>query len=153
MPINTWKKEMKRMKLEHLKATAPGFFEASGGFTMTVQAYSDSTANRLTKAIIDYIRFNGGDANRINTTGTMRKINGQSKWTHGGTRRGTADIHAIYQGRHISIEIKIGRDRVSDDQTKERQRVERAGGLYFVARDMESFIEWFKSNTHAEQKR
>jgi len=142
MPEN-WKKEMKQMKLEHLKATAPGFFEASGGFTMTVPGYSDSTANKLTKAVCDYIKFLGGDANRINTTGTMRKINGKNKWTYAGTRKGTADIHAIYQGRHISIEIKIGRDHVSEDQVKERQRVEAAGGLYFVARTMPEFITWF----------
>jgi hypothetical protein len=140
-----WKKNMKRMKLEHLQKSAPGFFEASGGFTMEVKAYSDKTANALTKSIIDYIKFSGGDANRINTQGTMRKINGKAKWTHGGTRRGTADVHAIFRGRHISVEIKIGRDRVSEYQNKEKDRIERAGGLYFTARDMPSFIEWFEN--------
>jgi len=140
------------MKLEHLQATAPGFFEASGGFTMTVPGYSDSTANKLTKAIIDYIKFKGGDANRINTTGTFRKINGKGRWTHGGTRRGTADIHAICRGRHLSIEIKIGRDQVSEDQIRERTRIENAGGLYCVARNMPEFIAWFAKLPTADKQ-
>jgi hypothetical protein len=141
--MNDRKKQMKRMKLDWLKATAPGFFEASGGYTMTVPGYSDSTANALTKAIIDFIRFRGGDANRINTSGIMRRVNGKNRWTYGGTRKGTADIHAICQGRHISIEVKIGKDRMSDDQRAEQTRVEKAGGLYFVARNMPDFIAWF----------
>ncbi|MEJ7738529.1 MAG: hypothetical protein WKF97_13950 [Chitinophagaceae bacterium] len=136
---------MKQLKLEHLRATAPGFFEASGGYTMQVKPYTDKTSNGLAKAIIDFINFNGGDANRINTTGTMRKIKGEMKWTHGGTRRGTADVHAIVNGRHVSIEIKIGNDKASEHQLKEKARVERAGGLYLIARDMPSFLTWYDS--------
>lgn len=134
---------MKQMKLESIKQRSPGFFELSGGFDMKVKPYSDATANGLTNAIIDFIIFSGGDANRINTQGQFRKIKGEMKWTHGGTRRGTADIHAIFQGRHISIEIKIARDVQSDAQKAECERVTRAGGLYFVARSMNSFLEWW----------
>src|SRR5450432_1936458 len=104
MELTNWKAAMNLLKLEHIERTAPGFFEASGGYTMEVKSYSDKTANALTKSIIDYIKFNGGDANRINTQGTMRKIKGKATWTPGGIRKGTADIHAIFQGRHISIE-------------------------------------------------
>jgi hypothetical protein len=66
------------------------------------------------------------------------------KWTHGSTRRGTADIHGIFQGRHISIEIKIGNDKQSDYQVKEMERVRNAGGFYFVAKNMDSFLEWWQ---------
>ena len=65
-------------------------------------------------------------------------------WTHGNTRKGTADIHSIFQGRHISIEIKIGNDKQSDQQMKESGRVINAGGVYYVAKNMESFLEWWK---------
>lgn len=88
--MEDWKKVMKRLKLQHIEMIAPGFFEASGGYTMEVKPYSDNTANALTNAIIDFIKFSGGDANRINTQGNLRKISGEMKWTHGGTRKGTA---------------------------------------------------------------
>jgi hypothetical protein len=142
--MENWKPLLKRMKLDNIKQKAPGFFKLSGGYEMKVKPYRDKTANDLTKTIIDFINFSGGDANRINTQGQLRKINGRMKWTHGSTRRGTADIHAIYQGRHISIEIKIGNDKQSEEQRKEAERVTRAGGFYYVAKDMQSFLEWWQ---------
>lgn len=138
-----WKDQLKEMKLNHLKTKAPGFYEMSGGPRLKVKSYSDSTSNGLTTAIIDWVKFSGGDANRINSQGQVRITGGRASWTHGGTRKGTADIHGIYQGRHLSIEVKVGKDRVSDHQNKERERIEAAGGLYFVAKDMNSFIQWF----------
>ena len=142
--MENWKKLLKRMKLDNIKESAPGFFELSGGYDMIVKPYKDTTANELTKSIIDFITFSGGSAVRINTQGQLRKIRGEMKWTHGSTRRGTADLHCIFQGRHISIEIKIGNDKQSPDQIKEAERITKAGGLYYVAKDMQSFLEWWK---------
>jgi hypothetical protein len=150
--MENWKPLLKRMKLDNIKQKAPGFFELSGGYEMKVKPYRDNTANDLTKTIIDFIIFSGGDANRINTQGQLRRIRGEMKWTHGSTRRGTADIHAIFQGRHISIEIKIGNDRQSEGQLKEAERVRRAGGLYFVAKSMDSFLEWWEAAFQLKQK-
>lgn len=143
--MQNWKTILKNLKLEHIKATAPGFFELSGGYKMKVKRYSDTTANGLTTCIIDFIKYSGGDANRINVQGQVRKVNGSYRWTHGSTRKGTADIHAIYKGRHISIEIKTGSDRQSEAQIKEADRITKAGGLYFVAKDMPSFMDWWNS--------
>lgn len=138
-----WKEELKRLKLEHIKQTAPGFYELSGGERMKLKGWNDSTANGLTAAIVDWINLKGYSATRISTTGTVRKLKGEMKWTHGNTRKGTADIHAVIKGMHASIEVKIGRDKMSIDQHKEQERIERAGGFYFVARDMDSFVEWY----------
>lgn len=139
-----WKAGLKQMKLEALEREHPEAFKASGSYTMKVKPYNDRTANGLTKAVIDFIRFNGGDAQRINTTGAMRKVKGRMQWTKSGVRRGAADIHAIIKGRAVSIEIKIGRDKMSNDQHKERERIEKAGGLYFIARSMGEFIQWYE---------
>ena len=141
---NNWKTTMKKMKLDNIKQKAPGFFELSGGYDMKVKPYRDATANDLTKSIIDFIIFSGGDANRVNCEGQVRKINGRMVWTHGSTRKGTADIHAIFQGKALSIEIKIGKDKQSEDQMREAERITRAGGLYFVAKDMPSFLDWWQ---------
>ena len=142
--MENWKKLLKRMKQNSIKEKAPGFFIESGGYDMIVKPYRDNTANGLTKAVIDFINFSGGDANRINCQGQVRKINGRMVWTHGNTRRGTADVHAIFKGWHISIEVKIGNDKQSDAQVKESERVRRAGGFYFIAKNMESFLEWWQ---------
>ncbi len=144
--MGLWKQRLKQMKLEQLERDHPEAFKASGGYTMKVNPYSDKTANGLTKSVIDYIRFNGGDAQRIICMGTVRKINGATRWTHSGMRRGTVDIHAIISGRAVSIEVKAGNDRMSDPQYKERERIEKAGGLYFIARSMDKFIHWFNLN-------
>ncbi|MGV3528930.1 MAG: hypothetical protein ACO1OO_08550 [Flavisolibacter sp.] len=138
-----WKELLKNLKLEHFERTAPGFFEQSGGHRMKVKPYSDATANGLTRCICDFIRHIGGYANRISTTGTMRKINGQMKWTRGNSNKGAADIRILFNGRSVDVEVKVGRDRMREAQTKEKERVERAGGLYFVARSFPEFLEWW----------
>lgn len=140
-----WKRRLKRLYLQDLAERSPGFFQMSGGYGMKIKPYNDTTANGLTRAIVDWIRFHGGDAQRINSTGIPREVNGKMKWTPGGMRRGTADIHAIIRGRAVSIEVKVGRDKMSEWQKQERERVERAGGLYYVARNMPEFIEWFEN--------
>lgn len=140
-----WKERLRQLKLDWLKEEAPNFFEASGGNNMGLKPYTDTKANGLTRCIIDWIKFHSGDANRINSQGNFRRINGEMKWTYGGTRRGTADIHAIYKGRHISIEIKVGKDRMSQYQNKEKQRIEKAGGLYLVIKNMDEFVDYWDS--------
>ncbi len=147
-----WKAQLRQLKLEHIKATAPGFFEMSGGYSMKTFPYKDTTSNGLTRCIVDFITHSGGTANRINTQGQVRKEKIQLAfgnyrenitYTPSSTRRGTADIHAIVNGRHVSIEIKIGRDILSLHQLKERERITRAGGIYYVARDMVTFTDWY----------
>lgn len=149
--MENWKPLLKRMKLDNIKQRSPGFFELSGGYGMKVKPYRDNTANGLTQAIIDFIIFSGGHANRINSQGQLRKIKGEMKWTYGSTNRGTADIHAIFQGRHISIEIKIGNDKQSEQQIKEAEQVIKAGGLYYVAKNMQSFLEWCQEQFASQQ--
>lgn len=113
-------------------------------------------ANGLTKAIIAYIKLTGGQAERVSTEGrviqTKRKVN---DYLMGGMRtvtdtkriptsgtRGSADISATICGRSVKIEVKIGHDRQSDKQKEYQQAIERAGGVYYIARDFDSFYEW-----------
>lgn len=103
--------------------------------------FSDATANELTRAVLRCIELHGGYAVRINTQGQFNEKLG--KWTTGTTRRGTADVHAVVNGLHLSIEIKIGRDRLTGEQRATAEDVERAGGRYFVAHDFETFYAWF----------
>lgn len=110
-------------------------------YALAPPKYSDKTSNELTRAIIDYIRLNGGYCTRINTMGQVRA----GKWVKGTTTRGTADLHAAISGRHVSIEIKVGRDKLSPAQIKQAGIIERAGGLYYVARNFPDFFDWFNT--------
>jgi len=118
--------------------------------------FSDKTANGLTKAIIKFIQLSGGQAERISTTGRVidkrktytdvvgvRRTIGSTKWVPGTTTKGSADISATINGQSVKIEVKIGRDRQSDAQKKYQSDVERAGGIYYMAKDFQSFYDWY----------
>jgi hypothetical protein len=103
---------------------------------------------------MDFLKFNDHYSNRINTQGQVRveKVDlafGNSrdvvKWTKGQTNTGTADIDCIIAGKPIKIEVKIGKDTLSGAQLKEKERIEKAGGIYYVAKDFSSFLNWYKS--------
>ena len=139
-----WYDLLKRIKLEHIKQNHPDFFIHSGGYKFKLKPYSDTTSNGLTNCICDFVVFLGGYANRINTTGSMRKINGEMKWVKGNTNKGAADIRILYQGRSIDVEIKIGRDRQNEAQIKEQKRIHNAGGVYVVVKDFEEFLNYWQ---------
>ena len=160
-----WKLELKKLKLEYIKAKSPDFFEASGGYSMKVNPYSDRTTNFLTKAVMDWLKYNGHYANRINTQGQVRKerielafgnYRENLTYTPSTTNKGTADVDSIISsrgasggtsGQSVKIEIKCKAtgDRIRPNQLKEKARVEAAGGIYLIVTDMETFVEWYKS--------
>ncbi len=148
MEDKKWKALLKRMKLEHIRRTAPGFFDLSGGYQMKVNPYTDKTANGLTKAVEDFINHlpdGMGEASRINSTGTPRQMGGVIKWSKSNTRKGIADIRGTYQGRSLSIETKIGRDRQSEAQIREQERIERSGGIYWIVKTFPQFLEQWQA--------
>jgi hypothetical protein len=147
-----WKQTMRSLKLQYIKSISPNFYEASGGDRMKTKNYSDTSANGLTKCIVDFINYSGGSATRINTTGMMRKINGKYKWTHGTTRRGTADIFILFRGVHVSCELKIGRDKLSRYQIQEKARIEKAGGHYIVVGSMEEFLSFWNDTFNTQHE-
>jgi len=116
--------------------------------------FSDKTSNGLTQCILTWLRLHGHYCTRVNTMGrqlkatTITDVIGRAhvtpgKWIPGTTRRGTADIHAIINGRHVSIEVKVGRDRMSNQQHKTKQSIEQSGGLYYIATDFANFYTWY----------
>jgi hypothetical protein len=128
--------ELSRLALEGKRERFPNV----PAYGIVIPKYSDKDANGLTKCIIEYFRLHGGYAVRINTQGQYNEKLG--KWTKSTTKLGTADIHACLNGIHISIEVKIGKDTLSEYQVKTQDQVKAAGGRYFVAKDFQSFWEW-----------
>jgi hypothetical protein len=143
------KKEYKallhELKLQRYAITHPNYPQDYIPKTM----YKDSTANGLTRAICDFINYQGYQAERINTMGTARekkttagKVIGVT-WTKGTSTAGSADISATIKGRSVKIEVKIGKDRQSEAQKRYQDNIEKAGGTYIIAKDFDSFVEWY----------
>ena len=102
-----------------------------------------SQASKLTNEVINFIYCQGGYAWRAQSAGVYdRRI--QSYRT--APKKGVADVLGIFRGKFLAIEIKIGKDRLSDVQEGFLKNVEHAGGLTFVAKDSKSFQEWWKKN-------
>lgn len=107
------------------------------------KAVKAETANRITANILRTVNAQpGGLAYRVNNTGIWDTEKGIFRKTN--TEKGIPDIIGCLRGRSLWIEVKAGRDRLSDDQKMRKFEIERAGGLYFEARSTDSFLEWFK---------
>lgn len=80
---------------------------------------------------------------KSNTGSFAGEYNGRKRFVKFGTP-GLADITGVLPGgRAIYVECKVGRDKQSDKQRAFQASVERAGGLYVLARsidDLESAI-------------
>jgi hypothetical protein len=102
-------------------------------------AFRDDSANALTKCIVAWLQLHGCFAGRVNTTGTYNhKLR---KYIHSGSRKGMADITAVVNGRHVSIEVKTSRDKPRPEQMKAKQEIERAGGIYIFVHSFDEFLE------------
>jgi hypothetical protein len=103
--------------------------------------YSDKTANDLTRAIVDYCTLSGHFATRLQSTGTYRED--LKRYVPSQQRRGLPDVFAVVHGRAVHVEVKIGRDRLSDEQKQAIQELQAAGAAVFIAADFQQFHEWF----------
>ena len=116
----------------------------------------ETGANDLTRLIKDFINLSGYQAERISTTGRMidnTKIStdvlgnsrtiGSMKYIPGTSTKGSADISATIKGRSVKIEVKWDKDKQSDAQKEYANSVERAGGIYYIARTFDDFIVFF----------
>ena len=120
-------------------------------------SFKVKTANGLTKAIIEWVRLHGGQAERVSVTGRTldqrkhfidvlghHRSVGQVKWIPPSMQKGTADISATIHGRSVKLEIKIGKDFQKPAQVEYQRQVEAAGGIYVIIKDFDMFYQWWK---------
>lgn len=107
-----------------------------------------NTTNGLTNSIIRYFQLHNHFAERISTQGTWDAKN--KTYRHSTGTKGSADISAIVNGRSVKIEVKFGKDVLSDAQKSYAEKVRQSGALYYVAKDFFEFINWFNLNFATE---
>jgi hypothetical protein len=104
------------------------------------RTFRDDSAASLTKCITAYLRLNGAFVSRVNNTGIYdRRLN---RYRPGTSRKGLPDIIATHKGKSIFVEVKHGRDRMSEHQEKIMKEQERSGGLWFTAHNFTEFKDW-----------
>lgn len=103
--------------------------------------YRQRDANSITSAILAFLRLKDHYCSRIQSQGQYNPT--LKRWTKSTVRKGISDIHAVIAGKHCSIEVKANQDKMSNHQEQTRDEVQRSGGLYFVARDFDSFYQWY----------
>lgn len=128
------------------------------------RSYSDTTANGLTKCIIEFLNLSGHQAERISSMGRTidkskvvedvlgrKRTIGSTQYIKGTSTNGTADISSVINGHSVKIEVKIGKDRQSADQKKYQSNVEKAGGIYWIAKDFDGFVELYRDFMHKDK--
>ncbi|WP_194767856.1 hypothetical protein [Tamlana sp. I1] len=153
--MNNALEALKALKYANLKVNHPLMPEHA----IPRPKYTDRNSNGLTRCVIDWIKLNGFQAERINSMGRMidnretiidsigrsRNI-GSVTWTKGTGQVGTADISATIKGRSVKIEIKCkatGDNKQSPEQKEYQKSVEAAGGVYLIVRTFQSFFDWY----------
>lgn len=146
--------ELRELYLEDHKIRYPSMPD----YARVSKKYSDKTANGLTRCIIDFLQLSGCQAERTSNTGRLidctkrvtdvlgnTRLIGSTQWIKGSGTSGTADISAVIQGRSVKIEVKIGRDRQSENQKRYQEQIEQAGGVYLMISSFDQFLTWYKS--------
>ncbi len=101
------------------------------------------THSALKAQILEYLTLRGWLA-WSNNSGAFPVEDGthQRRYVRFG-KRGSADIFAVHppDGRFVSIEVKVGRDDLRDDQRQWMQDVQAHGGMAVVARDLDDVVQ------------
>ena len=101
-----------------------------------------SNASDLTNQIINFIYEQGGYAWRAQSSGVFdRSLGGYRS----APKKGVSDVLACWRGRFIAIEVKIGKDRLSNEQIGFIRNIQHVGGIAFIARDYDTFVSDWKS--------
>lgn len=149
MPKNPAIERLKKMRLDDDRNRFPNFPEHA----RVIPSYTDKNEKGLIKCIVDFLNLSGHQAERIDNKGTrvderkvvtnvigQMKVIGSVRWNYSQNTPGTADVSATIAGKSVKIEIKIGSDTQKPKQKLYQEKIERAGGIYFIAKDFQGFL-------------
>jgi VRR-NUC domain len=136
------KKQMNSLIKSHNLATAKAAGRAAKAPQKGPNKLFAESANQITRNIIRIVNMQPGCvAYRINNVGVWDAAKGIHRG--GNTEKGLPDIWMCVHGFFVTIEVKAGSDKMSDDQLRRQDEISRAGGLMVVCGSTDSFQEWF----------
>ena len=99
--------------------------------------------NSTTKAIVNFLNLNGHVAHRNNTAGVFDPV---AKRFHTITpeSKGVGDILCCLKGGiFLEVEVKTGKDKLSPEQIRRRERIVGVRGLYCEAHSYDEFRHFY----------
>lgn len=113
-----------------------------------------TSTNVLERRIVTFIQLHGWYASRVANKGTSKQERFTSasgyevvknQYIPSTSEPGIADVDASPNGKVVKIEVKNAatKDRMSPAQAAYKKKVEISGGIYYVATDIDSFIDWY----------
>lgn len=139
-------KELSKLFVEEKHKNIPAHCRPTKTFT-------DKTANGLTNAILAFFTLKGIKAWRqasegryikeqsvINAIG-QKVVTAKGKFIpRGKASKGIGDVVAVVNGLFTCWEVKIGKDRQSEDQKKFEKEITASGGKYFLVKTWDDFF-------------
>ena len=126
-------------------------------YAIPAPKYTDATANGLTRCILEFLELCDYQVERINTMGRpidnrkqvtdvigRTKTIGTMTWGKSTATKGSADISATIEGKSVKIEVKIGKDRQSQDQKNYQANIEKAKGQYWIVKNFDDFMKKYE---------
>lgn len=89
----------------------------------------------LVQAVVELIALKGGVAIRINSGMRVIEDADGSRRVFKGAKKGTSDVLALYRGRFLAIECKVGKNQATEDQLRFLDDVYEKGGIAMIVRD------------------
>lgn len=99
------------------------------------------TSNEITKNVLKFLDLKKHYATRVQSQGQYNPTKG--RWTKSTVRRGIGDILSIIDGKAVMIEVKAGKDRMSEWQLMTKDDVEKSGGIYLIIRSFDDFLKQY----------
>jgi len=100
----------------------------------------NANTNEITRLIVDYIHY------IYPKSKTFKRISSEGKYRVGigyipSSNKGMSDAEGMVNGRFLSLELKIGKDKQRDSQKARQIEVENDGGIYYLCKwiDFETF--------------
>jgi hypothetical protein len=100
----------------------------------------NANTNEITKLIVDYIHY------IYPKSKTFKRISSEGKYRVGigyipSSNKGMSDAEGMVNGKFLSLELKIGKDKQRDSQKARQIEVENDGGIYYLCKwiDFETF--------------
>jgi hypothetical protein len=154
-----WKERYCKAHEEDFKKKYPSAYLSGHYFNPALPKYK--TANGLTTFVCNFMKWTGHHAERTNNmgrpikkyfekfnimSGKLEKIENGIEWQKGTGIKGSSDIKGHFLNKNfqfsipIYIEIKVGKDRMSEDQKKYERLISDSGALYQIVKTPEDFF-------------
>lgn len=137
--MKTALQRLTKLDLESRQAAHPDV----PAFAIVKRKFSDATANGLTRAIVRCFELHYPFATRVASTGSYRAD--LKQFIASQQRAGIPDVFAVIEGHAVFVEVKIGRDRLSNVQKETIAALISSGATVYCAHTFEGFWSFFET--------